>query len=88
MKRFKIVLRTILFIIIITIIIFPILVNEKSIMAQDQEQGITPIDPENVTNQTLQGYPTEDKNMSISIENKSIYYYSRAIDKEIVKTFI
>ena len=70
MKRFKIVLRTILFIIIITIIIFPILVNEKSIMAQDREQGITPIDPENVTNQTLQGYPTEDKNMSINIENK------------------
>ena len=56
MNRFKIVLGTILFIITITIIIFPILVNEKSIMAQDQEQGIIPIDPENVTNQTLQGY--------------------------------
>ena len=32
-------------------------------MAQ-QEQGITPTDPKNVTNQTLQGYPTEDKDIS------------------------
>ncbi len=70
MNRFKIILGRILFIITITIITIPILVNEKSIIAQDQEQGITPIDPENVTNQTLQGYPTEDKNMSISTENK------------------
>lgn len=26
--------------------------------------GVTPINPENVTNQTFHGYPTEDKNMS------------------------
>ena len=66
MNRFKIVLGRILFIITVTITTIPILVNEESIiMAQDQEQGVTPIDPENVTNQTLQGYPTEDKNMSI-----------------------
>ena len=31
--------------------------------------GLTPIDPENVTNQTLQGYPTEDKNMSTGLGN-------------------
>ena len=69
MNRFKIVLGTILFIITITIITtIPILVNEKSIMAQPGP-GVTPIDPENVTNQTLQGYPTEDKNMSTGIEN-------------------
>ena len=37
-------------------------------MAQ-QEQGITPTDPKNVTNQTLQGYPTEDKDMSTGIGN-------------------
>jgi hypothetical protein len=37
-------------------------------MAQ-QGPGITSIDPENLTNQRLQGYPTEDKNMSIGIEN-------------------
>jgi hypothetical protein len=30
--------------------------------------GVTPIDPENVTNQTLQEYPTEDKNMSTGLE--------------------
>jgi hypothetical protein len=30
--------------------------------------GVTPTDPENVTNQTLQGYPTEDKNMSTGLE--------------------
>ncbi|MGH9981191.1 MAG: hypothetical protein ACRD6U_06535 [Nitrososphaeraceae archaeon] len=30
--------------------------------------GVTPIDPENVTNQTLQGYPTKDKNMSTGLE--------------------
>jgi hypothetical protein len=35
-----------------------------------QTPGITPIDPQNVTNQTLQGYPTEDKDMSTGIENK------------------
>jgi hypothetical protein len=29
---------------------------------------VTPIDPENVTNQTLQGYPAEDKNMSTGSE--------------------
>lgn len=32
--------------------------------------GLTPIDPENVTNQTLQGYPTEDNNMSTGLGNK------------------
>jgi len=48
--------------IIITLTTIPILVNE-SILAQ-QEQGITPTDPKNVTNQTLQGYPTEDKDIS------------------------
>ena len=31
--------------------------------------GLTPIDPENVTNQTLQDIPTEDKDMSTGIEN-------------------
>ena len=69
MNRFKIVLGRLLFIITITITTIPILVNDESIiMAQDQEQGVTPIDPENVTNQTLQGYPTEDKNMSTGME--------------------
>lgn len=29
---------------------------------------VTPIDPESVTNQTLQGYPTKDKNMSTDLE--------------------
>jgi hypothetical protein len=73
MNRFKIVLGRLLLIITITITTIPILVNEESIIMaqdQDQEQGVTPIDPENVTNQTLQGYPTEDKNMSTGIENK------------------
>ncbi len=52
--------------IIITLTTIPILVNES--MAQ--EQGITPTDPKNVTNQTLQeGYPTEDKDMSTGIGN-------------------
>ena len=52
--------------IIITLTTIPILVNE-SILAQ-QEQGITPTDPKNVTNQTLQGYPSEDMDMSTGIE--------------------
>jgi hypothetical protein len=30
--------------------------------------GVAPLDPENVTNQTLQGYPTKDKNMSTGLE--------------------
>lgn len=72
MNRFKIVLGRILFIITITIITtIPILVNEETIIvAQDENQGVTPVDPENVTNQTLQGYPTEDKNMTTGIEIK------------------
>lgn len=46
---------------------YPHLVNEN--MAQ-QEQGITPTDPKNITNQTLQqGYPTEDKDISTGIGN-------------------
>ena len=36
-----------------------------------QEKGITPIDPKNVTNQTLQDIPTEDTDMSTGIENKN-----------------
>ena len=64
MNRFKIILG--IQFIIITITIIPLLVNES--MAQTP--GITPIDPQNVTNQTLQGYPTEDKDMSTGIENK------------------
>jgi hypothetical protein len=39
--------------------------------------GVTPIDPENVTNQTLQSYPTEDKNMSTGLEeNEEIKFNS------------
>lgn len=53
---------------IITINIVPILIKDSSILAQ-QEQGITPTDPKNVTNQTLQDYPTEDKDLSTGIEN-------------------
>jgi hypothetical protein len=64
MERLKKVLG-ILFI-IITINIIPLLVNES----KAQTPGITPIDPKNVTNQTLQGYPTDDKDMSTGIENK------------------
>lgn len=44
----------------------PLLVNES----KAQTLRITPIDPKNVTNQTLQGYPTDDKDMSTGIENK------------------
>jgi hypothetical protein len=64
MDKFKIVLGILL--IIVTITTIPFLVKES--MAQTQ--GITPIDPKNVTNQTLQGYPTEDKDMSTGIENE------------------
>ena len=33
-------------------------------------RGVTPIDPENVTNQTLQTYPTEDRDMSNRFRRK------------------
>jgi hypothetical protein len=64
MNRFKIIL---ILSITITITILPILINEEknNVMAQP---GVIPIDPENVTNQTLQGYPSEDKDMSTGIE--------------------
>ena len=52
---------------IITITVLHVLINES--MAQ--EKGITPIDPKNVTNQTLQDIPTEDRDMSTGLENKN-----------------
>ena len=52
---------------IITITILHILINES--MAQ--EKGITPVNPKNVTNQTLQDIPTEDRDMSTGLENKN-----------------
>jgi len=36
-----------------------------------QEKGIVLVDPKNVTNQTLQDVPTEDKDMSTGIEHKN-----------------
>ena len=73
MNRFKKV-SGLLFIITITIIVgttIQIFINDEHIiMAQEVGgPGVTPIDPENVTNQTLQGYPTEDKNMSTDLGN-------------------
>ena len=52
---------------IITITVLHILINDS--MAQ--EKGIIPIDPKNVTNQTLQDIPTEDRDMSTGLENKN-----------------
>ena len=75
MNRFKKV-SGVLFIITITIIVgstIQILINDEHIiMAQEVGgPGLTPTDPENVTNQTLQGYPTEDKNMSTGLGNNN-----------------
>ena len=75
MNRFKKV-SGLLFIITITIIVgttIQILINDEHIIMAQQVggPGLTPIDPENVTNQTLQDYPTEDKNMSTGIENNN-----------------
>jgi hypothetical protein len=71
MNRFKNV-SGVLFIITITIIVgttIQIFINDEHIiMAQEVGgPGLTLIDPENVTIQTLQGYPTEDKNMSTGL---------------------
>ncbi len=63
MKGFKLVLG--LMFILMGITLFSLLQNQ--IIAQTP--GVTPIDPQNVTNQTLQGYPTEDKDMSTGIQN-------------------
>ena len=78
MNRFKKVsgLLFIIHIITITIIVgttIRILINDEHIIMAQQVggPGLTPIDPENVTNQTLQDYPTEDKNMSTGIENNN-----------------
>jgi hypothetical protein len=63
----------ILFIITITIAVvisIQILVNDEHIIMAQQGPGVTPIDPENVTDQTLQGYPTGDKNMSTGSTNR------------------
>ena len=56
-----------------------ILINDEHIIIAQQVggPGVTPIDPENVTNQTLQSYPTEDKNMSTGLEeNEEIKFNS------------
>ena len=63
--RFKILFR-ILFT-IITIITIPVFMN----IGMAEENRITPIDPKNVTNQTLQDIPTEDRDLSTGIENKT-----------------
>ena len=63
MNRFKII-SLILFIITMTII--PFLINEDKIIVA--QPGVIIIDPENITNQTLQDRPTEDRNMSIDLE--------------------
>lgn len=73
MNRFKKV-SGLLFIITITIIVgstIQILINDEHIITAQEVggPGLTPIDPENVTNQTLQGYPTEDNNMSTGLGN-------------------
>ena len=63
----------ILFIMTITIAVvisIQILVNDEHIIMAQQGPGVTPIDPENVTDQTLQGYPTDDKNMSTGSTNR------------------
>jgi competence protein ComGC len=52
---------------IISITVLHIIINESIA----QEKGITPIDPKNVTNQTLQDIPTEDRDMSTVLENKN-----------------
>ena len=52
---------------IISITVLHIIINESI----GQEKGITPIDPKNVTNQTLQDIPTEDRDMSTGLENKN-----------------
>ena len=74
MNRFKKV-SGLLFIITITIIVgstIQILINDEHIiMAQVGEPGLTPTDPKNVTNQTLQDYPTEDMDMSTGLENNN-----------------
>ena len=36
-----------------------------------QEKGIILVDPKNVTNQTLQDVPTDDKDMSTGLEHKN-----------------
>lgn len=63
----------ILFIMTITIAVvisIQILINDEHIIMAQQGPGVTPIDPENVTDQTLQGYPTGDKNMSTGSTNR------------------
>ena len=73
MNRFKKV-SGLLFIITITIIVgttIQIFINDEHVLLAQEvgEPGLTPIDPENVTNQTLQDIPTEDKDMSTGLGN-------------------
>ena len=73
MNRFKKV-SGLLFIITITIIVGStiqiLITDEHIIMAQEVGgPGLTPIYLKNVTNQTLQDYPTEDKDMSTGLGN-------------------
>jgi len=48
--------------------IIPFLIDEEKLIVA--QPGVILIDPENVTNQTLQDYPAEDRNMSTGLEDK------------------
>ena len=54
---------------IAVVITIQILINDEHIIMAQQGPGVTPIDPQNVTNQTLQGIPAEDKDLTTGIEN-------------------
>ncbi|HEU5462067.1 MAG TPA: hypothetical protein VFU79_07335 [Nitrososphaeraceae archaeon] len=61
----KVKILVVLLFTVITITILHILISDSTA----QEKGITPVDPKNVTNQTLQDIPTEDQDMSTGLEN-------------------
>ena len=61
----KVKILVVLLFTVITITILHILISDS----KAQEKGITPVDPKNVTNQTLQDIPTEDQDMSTGLEN-------------------
>jgi hypothetical protein len=63
MDKFKIIF---LLVFMITTAIIPILINEEKIILA--QLGVILTNPENVTNQTLQGYPSDDRNMSTGLE--------------------
>ena len=71
-KILKVEIKEILLVsIIMTFISMLFLLSEYQLVLSLDDQGIILSDPKNVTNETLQNFPTEDKDLSSGLEHSN-----------------